>query len=29
MDKAYEEYFDSLKEGEESLTFDEFVEALS
>ncbi|EUL55902.1 hypothetical protein P831_04308 [Klebsiella aerogenes UCI 28] len=29
MDKAYEEYFNSLAEGEEALSFAEFVEALS
>lgn len=29
MDKAYEEYFESLAEGEEALSFAEFVEALS
>ncbi|HBR2765381.1 TPA: hypothetical protein ACJI3O_003381 [Raoultella ornithinolytica] len=29
MDKAYEEYFDSLAEGEEALSYAEFVEALS
>lgn len=29
MDKAYEEYFDSLAEGEEALRYAEFVEALS
>lgn len=29
MDKAYEEYFDSLAEGEEALSYTEFVEALS
>lgn len=29
MDKAYEEYFESLAEGEEALSYDEFVEALS
>lgn len=29
MDKAYEEYFNSLAEGEEVLSFAEFVEALS
>ncbi|RKT94298.1 UNVERIFIED_ORG: hypothetical protein C7432_0741 [Pantoea allii] len=29
MDKAYEEYFESLKEGEEVLSFAEFCEALA
>lgn len=29
MDKAYEEYFNSLAEGEEALSFAEFVETLS
>ena len=29
MDRAYEEYFESLDEGEEALSFAEFVEALS
>ncbi|AWL59884.1 hypothetical protein DND31_12585 [Klebsiella pneumoniae] len=29
MDKEYEEYFDSLAEGEEALSFAEFCEALS
>lgn len=29
MEKAYEEYFESLAEGEEALSFAEFVEALS
>ena len=29
MDKAYEEYFESLAEGEEALSFAEFVEAVS
>lgn len=29
MDKAYEEYFNSLAEVEEALSFAEFVEALS
>lgn len=29
MDKAYEEYFNSLAESEEALSFAEFVEALS
>jgi hypothetical protein len=29
MDKEYEEYFNSLAEGEEALSFAEFVEALS
>ncbi|AXY31491.1 hypothetical protein ACUXKK_001153 [Klebsiella aerogenes] len=29
MDKAYEEYFNSLAEDEEALSFAEFVEALS
>ncbi|ECI5319638.1 hypothetical protein DU209_16065 [Salmonella enterica subsp. enterica serovar Lomalinda] len=29
MDKAYEEYFESLAEGEEVLSFTEFAEALS
>jgi len=29
MDKAYEEYFNSLAEGEEALSFAEFVEAIS
>lgn len=29
MDKDYEEYFDSLAEGEEALSYAEFVEALS
>ncbi len=28
MDKAYEEYFESLAEGDEALSFAEFVEAL-
>lgn len=28
MDKEYEEYFDSLAEGEEALSFAEFCEAL-
>lgn len=29
MDRAYEEYFESLAEGEEVLSFTEFSEALS
>ncbi|EPP7664371.1 hypothetical protein POX25_25845 [Klebsiella pneumoniae] len=29
MDQAYEEYFESLSEGEEALGFAEFTEALS
>lgn len=29
MEKAYEEYFDSLEVGEEALSFAEFVEAVS
>ena len=29
MDKEYEEYFESLAEGEEALSFAEFCEALS
>jgi hypothetical protein len=29
MEKAYEEYFESLTDGEEALSFAEFVEALS
>ena len=29
MDEAYEEYFNNLKEGEEALSFAEFVESLS
>ncbi|EJA5988512.1 hypothetical protein OD507_005090 [Salmonella enterica] len=29
MDRAYEEYFESLAEGEEVLNFAEFSEALS
>ncbi len=29
MDKAYEEYFESLSEGEEALSFAEFVAAIS
>ncbi len=29
MDKAYEEYFEGLAEGEEALSYAEFVEALS
>lgn len=29
MEKAYEEYFNSLAEGEEALSFAEFKEALS
>lgn len=29
MEKAYEEYFDSLANGEEALSFAEFVEAMS
>lgn len=29
MDRAYEEYFESLAEGEEVLSFAEFSEALS
>lgn len=28
-EEMYEAYFDSLDEGEEALSFDEFVEALS
>lgn len=28
-DAMYEDYFDSLEEGEEALSFDEFMEALS
>ncbi len=29
MEKAYEEYFNSLTEGEEALSFSEFVQAVS
>lgn len=29
MDKAYEDYFESLSEGEEALSFCEFIAALS
>ncbi|EOB1414633.1 hypothetical protein ACYA6R_20960 [Klebsiella pneumoniae] len=29
MDKAYEDYFESLSEGEEALSFSEFTAALS
>jgi len=29
MDEAYEEFFNNLKEGEEALSFAEFVESLS
>lgn len=29
MEQAYEEYFNSLKEGDEVLSFAEFVEALT
>ncbi|HGG6426307.1 TPA: hypothetical protein ACJG67_002824 [Salmonella enterica subsp. enterica serovar Kottbus] len=29
MNRAYEEYFESLAEGEEALGFNEFVNALS
>ncbi|EBL1617506.1 hypothetical protein D1X47_09325 [Salmonella enterica] len=29
MKKAYEEYFEGLADGEEALSFAEFVEALS
>jgi len=29
MEKAYEEYFDGLAEGEEALSFAEFVASLS
>ncbi|STR57688.1 hypothetical protein [Klebsiella quasipneumoniae] len=29
MDKAYDDYFDSLAEGEEALSFAEFCEAFS
>lgn len=29
MEKEYEEYFESLAEGEEALSFAEFVEAIS
>ncbi|EOF4705870.1 hypothetical protein [Raoultella terrigena] len=29
MDKAYEEYFEALSEGEEALSYAEFVKALS
>lgn len=29
MDKAYEGYFEGLAEGEEALSYAEFVEALS
>ncbi|EAN1667570.1 hypothetical protein A4E14_15695 [Salmonella enterica] len=29
MEKAYEEYFEGLADGEEALRFTEFVEALS
>ncbi|EIK0452597.1 hypothetical protein LJS90_004221 [Salmonella enterica] len=29
MEKAYEEYFEGLADGEEALSFTEFVEALS
>ncbi|HFD3378331.1 TPA: hypothetical protein ACJ2PF_004344 [Klebsiella pneumoniae] len=29
MDKAYEDYFENLSEGEEALSFSEFTAALS
>lgn len=29
MEKAYEEYFDGLAEGEEALSFAEFAQAVS
>lgn len=29
MEKAYEEYFDGLAEGEEALNFTEFAQAVS
>ena len=29
MEKAYEEYFNSLAEGEEALSFSEFLQAVS
>lgn len=29
MEKAYEEYFDGLAEGEEALSFSEFIQAVS
>ncbi|EOG5422589.1 hypothetical protein ACLE0V_000045 [Cronobacter sakazakii] len=29
MEKAYEDYFESLAEGEEALSFNEFKQALS
>lgn len=29
MEKAYEEYFNSLTEGEEALSYSEFVQAVS
>jgi hypothetical protein len=29
MEKAYEEYFENLQEGEEALSFADFVAALS
>jgi hypothetical protein len=29
MEKAYEEYFDGLAEGEEAISYAEFVDALS
>ncbi|EHV62984.1 TPA: hypothetical protein ACNCLL_004571 [Escherichia coli] len=29
MEKAYEEYFDGIAEGEEALSFSEFKQALS
>lgn len=29
MDQAYEDYFNSLAEGEEAMSFAEFVESLS
>ncbi|EPR6562187.1 hypothetical protein ACU73T_005090 [Escherichia coli] len=29
MEKAYEEYFESLADGEEALSFNEFKQALS
>lgn len=29
MEKAYEEYFEGLADGEEALSFSEFKEALS
>lgn len=29
MEKAYEEYFDGLAEGEAALSFSEFVQAVS